>query len=553
MAVALADEGRTEFADTEPASPAFAATRVIGKPAKRRPFSHNALPDGAGIEGFRIVRTVGEGGFGIVYLAWDASLERHVAIKEYMPASLAVRGDGLFQVALRHDGDREIFEAGLRSFVNEARLLARFDHPALVKVFRFWEANGTAYMAMPFYEGPTLRTALATLGAPPTEAQLRAWLDPLLDALSVLHGARCYHRDIAPDNILLTPAGPLLLDFGAARRVINDRAQELTAILKPDFAPIEQYGGVMLQGPWTDLYALAGVVHYAITGRPPVASAARVAGDPLEALALRCKGRFSASFLAAIDAALAIRPEDRPQDVAQFREWLDRGVPERVAPREQVAARVEAPAEPLAGAQPRSTALADAQADARPHSRREAPSARTRHGLWIGLLGLGLVALLAVAMSWLSRSPESRGEAAKSTAPSPTPAEIAPSAAVPQAAPAAGAIPSDPAAAPGATVAPSASNPAPTELSTPAAPIAGRTEPDPGVRPGAAQARRSTAATGTSSNRSARAPEPAPAAAATTTARNAGARPPRCEEIVQKSSLEPLRPDEVAYLKRECR
>src|SRR5436853_599023 len=101
----------------------------------------------------------------------------------------------------------------------EARLLARFDHPSLLKVYRFWEANGTAYMAMPYYEGLTLKASLAAMRRPPDEARLREWLMPLLDALTVMHEAHCFHRDIAPDNILLTREGPVLLDFGAARRV----------------------------------------------------------------------------------------------------------------------------------------------------------------------------------------------------------------------------------------------------------------------------------------------------------------------------------------------
>ncbi|MBU2410515.1 MAG: protein kinase, partial [Gammaproteobacteria bacterium] len=281
-------------------------------------FSEHALPVGTLIEGFRILKPIGEGGFGIVYLAWDCALERHVAIKEYMPASLAVRSNSLFEVSARSERDRGTFDAGLKSFVNEARLLARFDHPALVKVLRFWEGNRTAYMAMPYYEGPTLKTVLAAPGPPPSEEQLRIWLRPLLVALATIHRENCYHRDISPDNILLTHSGPVLLDFGAARRVITDMTQALTAVLKPGFAPIEQYGGEMMQGPWTDLYALAGVVHYAITGRPPLASAVRIVNDTPRPLAVARAGHYSDSFLRAIDAALSVRPEGRPQDVAQF-------------------------------------------------------------------------------------------------------------------------------------------------------------------------------------------------------------------------------------------
>jgi hypothetical protein len=184
-------------------------------------------------------------------------------------------------------------------------------------------------MVMPFYEGPTLKTALAELGHVPSEGELRTWLRPLLDALTVMHAAQCYHRDIAPDNILLTPSGPLLLDFGAARRVIGDMTHALTVVLKPGYAPIEQYGDVasMTQGAWTDLYALACVVYYAITGKTPMSSVERLMDDRLQPISASAAGRYSPAFLGAIDAALSVRPQDRPQDAQQFRALLDADLP----------------------------------------------------------------------------------------------------------------------------------------------------------------------------------------------------------------------------------
>ena len=181
----------------------------------------NMLPVGFYLGEFEIVKVLGEGGFGIVYLADDHSLGRRVALKEYMPSSLAQRVGGT-QVSVKSERHRETFEAGLKSFVNEARLLAQFDHPSLVKVYRFWEANGTAYMVMPFYEGITLKDELKAMGAPPDEEWLRELLEPLTEALAVIHTEQCFHRDIAPDNVILLKGSqrPLLLDFGAARRVI---------------------------------------------------------------------------------------------------------------------------------------------------------------------------------------------------------------------------------------------------------------------------------------------------------------------------------------------
>ena len=287
----------------------------------------NALALGTRMGEFEITGLVGEGGFGIVYLAHDHSLDRVVALKEYMPSDLARRTPG-GAVSVRSERHAETFGTGLRSFVNEARLLARFDHPSLVKVYRFWEANGTAYMVMPYYDGATLTEALRRLSAPPDEAWLKTLLSQVLDALEVIHAERCYHRDIAPDNILMLPEGtPVLLDFGAARRVIGDAAQALTVILKPGYAPIEQYAEDpgMKQGPWTDLYALASVAHYAIMGRAPVAAVARVMSDPQVPLVQAAAGRYSDPFLSGLDAALSVRPEDRPLNITEFRDALGFG------------------------------------------------------------------------------------------------------------------------------------------------------------------------------------------------------------------------------------
>ena len=201
----------------------------------------NGLPVGTRLGEFELTALLGEGGFGIVYLATDHSLERRVALKEYMPSVLAARSANS-QVQVKSERHRETFEAGRKSFVNEARLLASFDHPSLVKVYRFWEANGTAYLVMPFYEGKTLKALLREMASPPDEAWLRNLLGPLTEALAVIHNESCYHRDIAPDNVMMLAGTqrPLLLDFGAARRVIGDMTQALTVILKPGYAPVEQ-------------------------------------------------------------------------------------------------------------------------------------------------------------------------------------------------------------------------------------------------------------------------------------------------------------------------
>jgi hypothetical protein len=311
------DDERTVLASS------LASTGPAGTPAPAAP-SANALAVGTRLGEFEITGLLGEGGFGIVYLAYDSSLERHVALKEYMPSSFASRSSEA-QVAVQSERYADTFQAGLRSFVNEARILAQFDHPSLIKVYRFWEANGTAYMVMPYYQGLTLKQALLARSEPPDEAWLKVLLAPLLDTLGLIHEQQCFHRDIAPDNIMMLDSGrPLLLDFGAARRAISGMQQAFTVIFKQGYAPIEQYAELpgMSQGAWTDLFALASVVHFAIAGSPPPPAVGRMMSDPYVPLATRYADRFSNQFLTAIDRALSVKPEERPQSAAELRALL---------------------------------------------------------------------------------------------------------------------------------------------------------------------------------------------------------------------------------------
>ena len=330
-----------------------------------------ALPAGTRVAEFEVRRLLGSGGFGIVYLAWDHALEREVALKEYMPGTLAGRGTGL-QVSVRSAATADTFALGLRSFINEARLLARFDHPSLVKVYRFWEDNGTAYMVMPHYAGRTLRQARQGMVVPPGEAACRRVLDALLSALETLHREGVFHRDIAPDNILLGDDGvPVLLDFGAARRVLSDRTQALTSIMKPHYAPLEQYAdaNAMRQGPWTDLYALGGTMYFLLVGKEPVAAASRALHDDQPRLAELRPRDCGAGFLAAIDWMLALKPPERPQSVHMLRDVLEGRItlPGRVATDRTVpgvAAREPAVAPPALRTDIDPSAMADDDADA---------------------------------------------------------------------------------------------------------------------------------------------------------------------------------------------
>ncbi len=317
---AAAGDGATVISGATAAVPASA-------PGSGANTDAGVLPPGTRVAEFEITGLVGQGGFGAVYQAWDHTLERVVAIKEYLPTSLSTRqADGaVVPLSERH---RETFDLGMRSFINEARLLAQFDHPSLLKVYRFWQERGTTYMVMPFYRGDTLRQALAATPGGVHEDWLLRIMDGVTQALAVMHAANCYHRDVAPDNIILLEGSgrPVLLDFGAARRVITDKTQAITVILKPGYAPIEQYADLpdMSQGDWTDVYALAAVMHVAVCGRAPPPSVARLLADSYVPLAGNevLRQRYSVQLLSAIDAGLGVRPESRPQTMAALRAAL---------------------------------------------------------------------------------------------------------------------------------------------------------------------------------------------------------------------------------------
>jgi hypothetical protein len=366
-------------------------------PAAPTEHPPNALPPGTRLGEFELLRVIGLGGFGIVYLAMDHALQREVAVKEYMPAALAGRTETL-HVSLRSQSDAETFALGLKSFVNEARLLARFELPSLVRVFRFWEANGTAYMAMPVVRGQTLKALRSASPVPPDEDMLRTLLAPLLDTLEALHAEGVYHRDIAPDNIVIEAGGrPVLLDLGAARRVIGNQTQTLTAILKPAYAPIEQYAeaGSLKQGPWTDLYALGATLHYLILGRPPAPATTRTIQDDQAPLAGMALAGITPGFAQIVDWMLAPRPADRPQNAAMLRDALAG----RIAPVQRTA-ELPAPAaawertQILPGAAPASRwpttgpgagAAADTAAPTVPVS---APAASTARGVGVAAGGV---------------------------------------------------------------------------------------------------------------------------------------------------------------------
>jgi len=549
------------------------AERERGRAAAARLQGGHTLPLGTRLRDYEITGLVGEGGFGVVYLAWDHSLQRRVAIKEYMPASMATRVSGSSAIVVKSERHLDTFRAGLKSFVNEARLLARFDHPSLVKVYRFWEENGTAYMAMPYYEGPTLKAALAALDGAPGEDALRAWLQPLLDALELMHGKHCYHRDIAPDNILLTAGGPLLLDFGAARRVIGDMTHAITVVLKPGYAPIEQYGDVasMTQGAWTDLYALASVVYFAITGSTPTSSVERLMDDRVEPLAVAARGRYSGELLRAVDAALAVRPADRPQSVAAFRALL--GLPATpppvvadsgwssgwgTAPAPLASQERTEPLAPRRAAdvelEPTQALARDGGADAVPATQASQPG--RRRVVAIAIASGAVVAVLAV-FGWLQpkilERPTAAAQAPAASAATPPTPQVAATPAATSAATPAPAVDEGVATTTSSSTSIDTTGPqrASDDTTTPSPPAEpARSIAPPTVAP-AAEGEPRTASASASRNPRPRRDTVAPRSdGAPVPSRSANS---RCSDILQKASLEPLAPSEAEYLRRECR
>jgi len=326
--------------------------------------SENCLPVGTRLSDFEITGVLGEGGFGIVYLAYDHALQRTVAIKEYMPGALAMRAAG-GGIALRAERHQETFRLGLKSFINEARLLARFDHPALVKVYRFWEQNDTAYTAMQFYEGRTIKDIVTHSPELIDEAWCRKVLDQIMQALETLYTMRILHRDVSPDNIIVQANGDaVLLDFGSARQIIGDVTSGLTVILKPGYAPVEQYAGdaSFEQGPFTDVYALSAVMYFAITKTAPPASIGRMISDPLVPLMVHAPAGYSGSLLAAVDTGLAVMPQYRPQTMDEFRSLL--GIASSSTARAAIAPRAVLPASVPPSAPPSAPSAASASASA---------------------------------------------------------------------------------------------------------------------------------------------------------------------------------------------
>lgn len=276
-----------------------------------------ALRVGQTVGRYRIAAVLGRGGFGITYRALDAELGREVAIKEYLPAALAVRQDGTTVVPISTSAAQD-YAWGRDRFVAEGRTLAALHRvPGIVLVHDFLEANGTAYLVMELLGGQTLQERVVRNG-PLDAGAFDRLLSPLLDGLEQVHSAGFLHRDIKPANILLDQQGqPTLIDFGASRAAVAGRTQAMTAVFTPGYAAVEQFTAAT-QGPWTDIYGLAATLHFALTGSAPPNAVDRVLDDSYTPLS-QVTSPTAQDARAAIDAGLAVRAAERPQSIAGWR------------------------------------------------------------------------------------------------------------------------------------------------------------------------------------------------------------------------------------------
>jgi serine/threonine protein kinase len=342
------------------------------------PADAATLPEGYRLHEYQVERPLGGGGFGITYLARDSNLQLPVAIKEYFPGDLVTRGpDQAVQVRGGNTQYQEQYDWGLERFLDEARALATFRHPNIVRVLRYFRENGTAYIVMEYESGLSLKRWVPQ-NAPLSQRSLLSIVYPLLDGLEAVHKTGFLHRDIKPDNIYVRADGaPVLLDFGAARRVTAER--DMTNIVSPGFAPFEQYHSQGNQGPWTDIYSLGAVMYWMTTGKKPMESAARVKQDTMLPASSLAEARVhGAPLLQAIEWAMHPDESRRPQSVALFRAAVQGS--------EKGAGTVDADARP-----DRSAIAAAGYAPSVPGAPGSSPSSIQRRNLLCTIMFLDLV------------------------------------------------------------------------------------------------------------------------------------------------------------------
>ncbi len=362
-------------------------------PKAAREENFVVLAPGTRIGRYEFLSVLGHGGFGITYAARDTTLGRDLAIKEYLPTSLALRNSDSVVIA-RSTQVAEDFVWGRERFLDEARTLATLEGaPGVVRVYDFLEANGTAYMVMALARGETLEQRLKREGRLPAPLVERL-LHRLLYGLEKVHEAGFLHRDIKPGNIILdADDNPTLIDFGASRLSVADRTSAMTAVFTPRYAASEQLMSDK-QGPWTDVYGVAVTLYHAITGQSPPGALERALKDTYEPLARLRPVGFSRQLLEGIDAGMAVRAADRPQSIADWRALLDgTTAPGESRPRARPArSAAPAPASPDDTVAPVATVALAAPPAATPVAPPiAAASTRPRAVLWIAAASVAIV------------------------------------------------------------------------------------------------------------------------------------------------------------------
>jgi serine/threonine protein kinase len=277
-----------------------------------------ALPVGYVLNDYLVDRVLGVGSYGITYLAHDTNLHQKVAIKEFFPASLAARNHETGTVGIKSPTYQAEFVWGKARYTEEAQTLARFTHPNIVRVYRYFEENSTSYLVMAYEDGRSLEDAL-NANENWSQERILELMIPLLAGLAEVHKEGFLHRDIKPDNILIRDrdSSPVLIDFGSARSMISNHT--MTAMVSPGYGPVEQYSSNYEdQGPWSDIYSMAAVAYRIITGHVPIPAPNRVKKDGLLPASFAGAGRCSKAFLSAIDVGLSVKEDDRPTDVSTW-------------------------------------------------------------------------------------------------------------------------------------------------------------------------------------------------------------------------------------------
>lgn len=350
------------------------------------------LPPGTILRGkYLLGRVLGQGGFGITYLAWDLDLKLKLAIKEYLPRDFATRAPGNTEVTAYTSVDSQaFFDEGREKFLEEARTLASFeDHPNIVSIRDFFRENSTAYFVMNYIEGQTFKDYIQSKGGRLEYEDALQIMMPVFDALRAIHQTGILHRDISPDNIFITSKGLVkILDFGAARHAMGEHSKSLSVILKPGYAPEEQYRSKGSQGPWTDEYAAAATFYRALTGTVPPDALDRMAQDTMQSPSqLDCK--IPPLSETALLKALSVRAENRFPDLKEFQNALVDASPEAMARRQATGKTSYASAEP-------------AGAPAKPQ---QAPGAVPQtSNMKRNLIVIGAVILIAAIGFWMIKS-----------------------------------------------------------------------------------------------------------------------------------------------------